>query len=87
MRWPDDFIGKVIQGDCLEVMREMPDKCVDLVLTDFPYGIGEHYDHFDDTQDSLKSLVSAAIPQILRISKIALITPGVGNLWKYPSPT
>jgi len=32
--WPDDFINKVICGDCLEVMEEMPDKCVDLVLTD-----------------------------------------------------
>jgi len=39
LKWPDDFIGKVIQGDCLEVMGQMPDKCVDLVLTDPPYGI------------------------------------------------
>jgi site-specific DNA-methyltransferase (adenine-specific) len=30
---------KVIQGDCLEVMRTMPDKSVDLVLTDPPYGL------------------------------------------------
>jgi len=27
-------------GDCLELMKEMPDKSVDLVLTDPPYGIG-----------------------------------------------
>jgi site-specific DNA-methyltransferase (adenine-specific) len=40
MKYPDDFINKVIQGDCLEVMKEMPDKCVNLVLTDPPYGIG-----------------------------------------------
>ena len=39
MNYPDDFMNKVIQGDCLEVMKEMPDKCVDLVLTDPPYGI------------------------------------------------
>jgi len=26
-------------GDCLEVMREMPDSSVDLVLTDPPYGL------------------------------------------------
>ena len=39
MNWPDDFINKVIQGDCLEVMKQMPDKCVDLVLTDPPYGM------------------------------------------------
>lgn len=34
MNWPDDFINKIICGDCLEVMKEMPDKCVDLVITD-----------------------------------------------------
>ena len=39
MTYPDDFINKVIQGDCLEVMKQMPDKCVDLVVTDPPYGI------------------------------------------------
>lgn len=40
MNYPDDFINKVIQGDCLEIMKQMPDKCVDLVLTDPPYGLG-----------------------------------------------
>ena len=38
MKYPDDFINKIICGDCLEVMKEMPDKCVDLVLTDPFYG-------------------------------------------------
>jgi DNA modification methylase len=28
-------------ADCLDIMRDMPDKCVDLVITDPPYGIGE----------------------------------------------
>jgi len=37
MKWPDDFMNKIICGDCLEVMREMPDNCVDLVLTSPPY--------------------------------------------------
>jgi len=31
--------GCIVCGDCLEVMAEMPDGCVDLVLTDPPYGI------------------------------------------------
>ena len=31
--------GVLYCGDCLEVMRLMPDKSVDLVLTDPPYGI------------------------------------------------
>ena len=41
MTFPDDFIDKVICGDCLEVMKEIPDKTVNLVLTDPPYGIKE----------------------------------------------
>jgi len=35
----DKYINKIIQGDCLEVMKDMPDKNVDLCLTDPPYGI------------------------------------------------
>jgi DNA modification methylase len=27
-------------GDCLEIMKTIPDKSIDLVLTDPPYGIG-----------------------------------------------
>ena len=29
----------IICGDCLEVMKQLPDKSVDLVLTDPPYGV------------------------------------------------
>jgi len=29
----------LIQGDCLDVLKELPDKSIDLVLTDLPYGI------------------------------------------------
>ena len=31
--------NSIILGDCLEVMRNIPDKSIDLVLTDPPYGI------------------------------------------------
>ena len=34
-----DILNTVICDDCLTVMRQLPDKCVDLVLTDPPYGI------------------------------------------------
>jgi site-specific DNA-methyltransferase (adenine-specific) len=34
-------INQIICGDCLDVMKEWPDGCVNLVLTDLPYGIGE----------------------------------------------
>jgi site-specific DNA-methyltransferase (adenine-specific) len=37
----EEIKNTVICSDCLEVMRQLPDKCIDLVLTDPPYGIGE----------------------------------------------
>jgi len=37
MKYPDDFVNKIICGDCLEVMKDIPDKSVNLVLTDPPY--------------------------------------------------
>jgi site-specific DNA-methyltransferase (adenine-specific) len=36
----DDILNTVIHDDCLNVMKQLPDKCIDLVLTDPPYGIG-----------------------------------------------
>lgn len=35
--WSNDFINKIICGDCLEVMREMPSKSIDMCLTSPPY--------------------------------------------------
>jgi len=31
-------INSVIQGDCLEVMKDIPDKSIDMILCDLPYG-------------------------------------------------
>jgi DNA modification methylase len=35
----EDLLDSVIEGDCLRVMSELPDKRVDMVLCDLPYGI------------------------------------------------
>jgi len=40
MKYPDDFIDQVILGDCLEVMKGIPDESIDLVVTDPPYSVG-----------------------------------------------
>jgi site-specific DNA-methyltransferase (adenine-specific) len=36
----NSLVGQIIEADCEEVLAQLPDKCVDLVLTDPPYGIG-----------------------------------------------
>ena len=31
-------MASIKQGDCLELMKEIPDKSIDMVLCDLPYG-------------------------------------------------
>jgi site-specific DNA-methyltransferase (adenine-specific) len=35
----EDLVGKITCADCMDILKQLPDKCVDLVLTDPPYGI------------------------------------------------
>lgn len=39
MNYPIDFINKIIHGDCLDIMKSIPDNSIDLIVTDPPYGI------------------------------------------------
>lgn len=34
----EKYLNKIILGDCLDVMKGMPDKSVDMILCDLPYG-------------------------------------------------
>ncbi len=43
----EDDSGKIYQGDCLDVMKELPSDSIDLLLTDPPYGysfLGKDWD-------------------------------------------
>ncbi len=35
----DECLNSIIQGDCLEVMRNMPDKSIDIIITSPPYNL------------------------------------------------
>lgn len=49
----EEFKNKVIQGDCLDVMRSFPDKSIDMILCDLPYGTTQNK---WDSEIPLKSL-------------------------------
>ena len=45
----ENFTKKILNGDCIEVMKTIPEGSVDLVLTSPPYGVNIAYDvHNDD---------------------------------------
>ena len=41
-------VNKVYLGDCIEIMKTLPDKSVDLVFADPPFNIGIKYDVHND---------------------------------------
>lgn len=64
------MINKIICADCLDMLRQLPDKCVDLVLTDPPYLI-------KNTTAGGKSNFAKSIQNMNNEIKNANITDGV----------
>jgi hypothetical protein len=39
MKYPQDFINKIVCGDILKVIKQIPDETVDVVVTSPPYNL------------------------------------------------
>ena len=52
---------QIKQGDCLELMKEIPDKSIDMILCDLPYQVtGKHWDvaiPFDELWEHYKRII------------------------------
>jgi len=44
----ENFLGKITNGDCVEVMTKIHGDCVDLITTSPPYSVNINYDVYDD---------------------------------------
>ena len=44
----ENYVNQVINGDCVEVMSQMPEGSIDLIVTSPPYGVNIAYDTHDD---------------------------------------
>lgn len=52
-------LNKIYNMDCIEYMKTLPDKCVDLIIADVPYNIGKDYGNNSDKvnhNDYLKNI-------------------------------
>ena len=45
---PPHLVNRILPGDCLERLREIPDDSVDFVFTDPPYNLGKKYAGYSD---------------------------------------
>jgi len=71
MVWPVDFINQFICGDSVEVMKLIPDKAIDVVITDPPWP-GHKVKFVTDEYD----LFARAAAQIARIARRLVIHLG-----------
>jgi site-specific DNA-methyltransferase (adenine-specific) len=81
-KWP---LNTAYEGDCLDFMKELPDKCIDLVLTDPPYGIGGKFKGGESGKMNFNSIVAKwwdikpdkeIFNEMFRISKHQIIWGG-----------
>jgi len=66
-------VNKIICGDCLKVMKDWPDNCVDLVLTDPPYGVDMDYDIYKDTEQNWFDMFVDVVPKMNRIGRMTIL--------------
>jgi len=42
LNYPEDFINKIIHGDCLELIKLIPNNSIEAIITDPPYGLNKN---------------------------------------------
>lgn len=89
-----DDDGVIFNADCLDIMKQMPEKCVDLTMADPPYNakdIGPNKRVYIEGQMQLpikeyklfcENWFQGAFP----VSENIILTPGISNICYYPQP-
>lgn len=83
--------GKIINADCMDILKQLPDKSIDLVLTDPPYGIGmdggnvgyKGFNDFEKKDWDKERPSDKYFEEIFRVSKNQIIWGG--NYFGFPS--
>jgi len=68
-------INKVYQGDCIEILKDIPDSSVDCVVTDPPYNIGKDFTNDNLPKKEYLNWCLKWIPELNRVLKYG------GSIW------
>jgi site-specific DNA-methyltransferase (adenine-specific) len=77
----EDITGTIINGDCIEVMKTIPESSIDLIVTSCPYSVNISYDVYDDNTnideylDFSKKWLEGAFRVLKDDGRIALNVP------------
>jgi site-specific DNA-methyltransferase (adenine-specific) len=65
-------VNKIIQGDCLEVLKTIPNNSIDTIITDPPYGLafmGKEWDNFGTDLQKYQEWTRQWATEALRVAK------------------
>lgn len=64
-------LDKIICGDCLEMIKDLPDDAVDVCFTSPPYNRirNDTYDFYDDVLDDYYGMICEITDQMIRVAK------------------
>ncbi len=63
---PRKFLDKIILGDAREVLKELPDRCIHLMVTSPPYNVGKEYDE-DLTLEEYLAFIEEVMREVYRV--------------------
>ncbi len=66
------YINKIIQGDCLAILKKIPDNSVDMTFADPPFNLKKKYNHYEDSKEKQDYLdwCNDWISEMVRITKL-----------------
>jgi modification methylase len=84
-------LGQILDGDCIEAMRSLPDACVDMVFADPPYNLqlggdlsrpdGSHVDAVTDAWDKFDSFATYDAFTRAWLTEARRVLKPNGSLW------
>lgn len=68
---PIEFENKIICGDSIKVLKQLPDNCIDIIFTSPPYNFGLNYDTHNDTSgwDKYYKMLFEIFSECIRVLK------------------
>ena len=68
---PEEFVNKIIVGDSEEVLKKLPENCIDLIFTSPPYNFGLEYETHKDgiNWEKYFSKLFAILDECIRVLK------------------
>lgn len=78
-------LDQIITGDCRQILPTIPAQSFKLAFADPPYWVG--FDYGEQTDREMDYIDPTwLVSELLRIARVALVTPGIGNEYDYPKP-